>query len=242
MYDRPENRAAHDALWRGVRQALGYGPIGLNRMLTPDQSWADPDLVLGQICNLPYRATFKDQVTRLACPDYGLPDTPPGYYHSVLVTRREDAARGLAPALLGRFAYNDPMSQSGWGAPKAMVAARGLSFHTTVRTGSHLESARAVAEGRADLASIDAVTWRMLCQWESFAAGLAVIDRTALSPGMTFITARGNDPAPILAALTRGIDELAPEHQDTLGLRGLKVLPDAAYNLPLAAPPQQVIA
>ena len=65
---RPDNRAAHDALW-----ALASATPCATAALPPptrsiatmayDASWARPDLVLGQICNLPYRARFRDRVT-----------------------------------------------------------------------------------------------------------------------------------------------------------------------------------
>ena len=238
MYSRPENRAAHDALWDGVRDRLGFGPQALDHDIDHIDSWGRPDLLLGQICNLPYRAHFRDKVTRIGCADYGLPDTPAGYYHSVFVVRREDAERGLAPATLGRFAYNDALSHSGWGAPMAAITAQGLQFHTTLHTGAHRASIQAVATGDADLAAIDAVTWRMQELWDPLTEGLAVVGRTRASPGMTFITANTNDPEPIRAALAAAIADLAPVHAKTLGLRGILELPDAAYDLPLPAAPE----
>ncbi|MEN8840781.1 MAG: PhnD/SsuA/transferrin family substrate-binding protein [Octadecabacter sp.] len=237
MYDRPENRAAHDALWAGVRDNLGYGPETLDRETDHIIGWGREDLLLGQICNLPYRADFRNNVTRIACADYGLDDTPAGYYHSVFVVRVEDAPRGLAPATLGRFAYNDALSQSGWGAPLARITQQGLQFHTTLLTGAHIDSVKAVATGRADLASIDAVTWRMFQKWEPMAANLRAIGRTGLSPGMTFITGNTKDPAPLRAALADAIAALSPDHAQTLGLRGIVELPDSAYDIALPKAP-----
>lgn len=238
MYDRPENRAAHDALWSLMRTHLGTGPDALDRTTDYVEGWARDDLLLGQICNLPYRAKFRGKVQRIAAADYGLTDTPAGYYHSVFVVRKDDAARGLAPATLGRFAYNDALSQSGWGAALAAVQARGLQFHTTLRTGAHINSMTAVADGQADLACIDAVTWRMFEAWEPKARDLAVIDRTRASPGMTFITGLTQDTGAIRAALDSAIANLAPEHALTLGLRGVRVLPESAYDIPLPATPR----
>ena len=114
MYDRPENAAAHDAVWHGVCDRLDMPRTQLDRGTQYEDGWARPDLFFGHICNLPYRAKFRDRVTPIGCSDYGLQDTPAGYYHSLFVVRAEDAPRGLAPATLGRFAYNDALSHSGW--------------------------------------------------------------------------------------------------------------------------------
>lgn len=237
MYDRPENCAAHDALWQEVRTHLGFdAPRTLARDLSPQDGWAHPDLILGQICNLPYRARFKGHVKRLGAGDYGLPDLPAGYYRSVFIVRTQDARLGLAPALLGRFACNEALSQSGWGAPQAYVQSKGLAFREVVRTGSHLDSLRAVASGRADCAAIDAVTWRMFADWEPDAARVEVVGQTAPSPGMTFITGANQDADRVREALVAAIAALAAEQRETLGLRGIVQLPDSAYDLPL--PPE----
>lgn len=237
MYDRPENAAAHDALWSAIRDALGYGPDRLNRTLSPMDSWGHPDLLLGQICNLPYRARFRSHVTRIGAAIYDLPDTPPGYYRSVFITRAEDAARGLAPAALGRFAYNEALSHSGWGAAIAHVTARGLSLPHRVVTGSHRESMLAVAQGRADLAAIDEVTWRMFCRWEPATRDLCVVDRSGLAPGMTFITADPAQAQPLFQAIDTAIANLPARHRDLLGLRGITPLSDHAYDIPLPPTP-----
>lgn len=242
MYDRPENAPAHDALWAGVRTRLGYGPETLDRGAYYEDGWARHDLMFGHICNLPYRALFRDRVTPIGCSDYGLPDTPAGYYHSLFVVRAEDASRGLAPATLGRFAYNDALSQSGWGAPLAHITAMGLRFHTTLCTGAHVHSMTAVADGRADLACIDAVTWRMLERWEPCARNLTVIGRTRASPGQMFVTGKSFDPAPIRAALKDSIADLSAEHAATLGLRGIITLPASAFDMPLPAAPKGPVA
>lgn len=239
MYDRPENKAAHDVFWTAFRDTLGYGPAQLDRTTPYDHTWAHPDLVLGQICNLPYRAKFRGTLVRLANCDHRLPDTPAGYYHSVFVVRAQDAERGLAPATLGRFAYNDALSQSGWGAPLARITQQGLQFHTTLRTGAHINSLHAIAQGHADLAAIDAVTWGMLRKWDPAAKGLRVIGRTGLSPSMSFVTTKGHDPDLVSAALNVAMNALSDAQMDDMGLYGQTKLPDRAFDVPLAAEPKQ---
>ncbi|WP_246082533.1 hypothetical protein [Rubellimicrobium rubrum] len=57
MYDRPDNWAAHDALWSLIRDGLrsrgNAAPDALDHGTDPMDEWGRPDLVLGQICNLP---------------------------------------------------------------------------------------------------------------------------------------------------------------------------------------------
>lgn len=46
-----------------------------------------------------------------------MPDCPAGYYNSVFIARRDDPRRNSPDFTCATFAYNEPMSQSGWAAP-----------------------------------------------------------------------------------------------------------------------------
>lgn len=245
MYDRPENAAAHDALWAGIRDALRArgrrAPDALDRRLGLWEGWEHPSLVLGQACGLPYRTRLHGRVELIATIDYGLPDTPPGHYRSLFVVRAEDG-RDAPDAFRGtRFAYNGGDSHSGWAAPQLWAAARGFAFTPALATGTHRESARAVAEGRADIAAIDAITWRAIARWDSdLAAALRVIDRTDAAPGLPLIAARGADRAPLREALAAALDGLAEGDRATLGIAGLADIPAEAYcAVPTPPPPAE---
>ncbi len=237
MYDRPENAAAHDALWALIRDGLRArgieAPEALDRATPYDGGWGRPDLVLGQICNLPWRALHRDRVTVIGAMDYGLPGAEPGFYYSLMVVRKDDA-RASGP----RFALNSPLSCSGWDAPQEWAQEHGLTPESCLVTGSHAESLRAVVEGRADLAGIDAVTFRALERWEPAARAVRVIDRTRATPGMTLITGPGRDPRPYREAIAEAIAALPEPEAETLGLRGIVVLPSTAYERPLPPAPR----
>lgn len=228
MYDRPETRAAHDRLWARIAQHLPDAPQDLTRGADLWETWTAPDLLLSQTCGMPFRERLSDRVAYVATPVLDL-DLPPGCYASVLVARREDPRTTLPDFASARFAYNDPLSQSGWSAPQTDARDAGTAFGTLVETGAHRASAQAVAEGQADIAGIDMVTWGLICQFDAWAAGLHVIARTAPTPALPYITAADHDPAPIRAALSQAIADIGPEDRALLCLRGITEIPLSRY-------------
>jgi ABC-type phosphate/phosphonate transport system substrate-binding protein len=240
MYLRPETREATEAFWAGIRDRLRDAgipaPDTLDHTIPPAEAWGRSDLVLSQICNLPWRIGFADRVTLVALPDLGLPGTRPGDYHSVLIARTDDRRETLAEFAGATIALNAADSQSGWGSPAAAATRAGIEFGRGLVTGAHAESARAVAENRADLAAIDAATWRMIRRWDPFAARLRVFARTPPTPALAYITAGRKDPAPYRAALEGALDALPGETRGLIGLAGL-VAPDPDAYSALSVPP-----
>lgn len=242
MYDMPAIRGANDRLWQLIRDALGYGPEHLTRDTDPWQIWMDPDLLLAQTCGLPFRAKLRDHVTRVGTPDYGLPGCAPGYYCSVLLARH-DELRTLTELVSARFAYNEELSQSGWAAACTVFHTLDRRPSALLKTGSHVNSAHAVAEGRADLAALDMVTWLMLCDHDPVAALLKPVGRTPATPGLPIVTARNRDPAPIAAAIRTAIAQLTDADSATLRLRGLAEIPDETYlGQEIPPTPEQICA
>ena len=243
MYDRPETAGANDRLWTAVAGALrDHGidaPATLDRRTGLWEAWLSPDLLLSQSCSFPYRTRLHGKVGLVATPVLDLPDAPPGHYYSVLVARRADPRRTFAEFAGATLAINDPASQSGWAAPHAQAAAEGVAFGRVVETGAHRASARAVADGRADIAALDALSWRIMRAWDDGAADLKVVDRTDPTPALPFITALHRDPAPIAEALDAAIAALSAVDRDRLGLLGTVRLDAAAY-LAVPTPPPPV--
>ena len=230
MYDWPEVRAETDRYWQAIRAALGHGPDGLTRGFEDHMAhWQRPDLLLSQTCGMPYRSRLHDKVALVGTPDFGVAGCAPGFYCSVLVVNAQDDRAQLSDFADDIFAYNEGGSQSGWAAPAAHLAAFGRRFTRLLATGSHRASLRAVAEGRAAMAAIDAVTWELAQRHDPASARLRVLERTAPTPGLPYITAQGRDPAPLRAAITTAIAGLDAETRVALMLRGLVAIPARAY-------------
>jgi len=228
---------ANARFWSGIRAALGYGPETLTRDGDLHAIWQSPDLLFAQTCSLPFRALLHPDITLIGTPDYGLEGCPPGYYNSQIVVRIDAPETGLGELPDQRFAYNGALSQSGWAGPMHHLLQAGVGFGEFVETGGHYASAVAVAEGRADMAGIDALTLSLIGDHApEISAQLQVIDTTVPTPALPYITAAGRDPAPIAAAIRSAISDLAPDDRKALRLNGLVDIPVADY-LSIPTPP-----
>ncbi len=235
MYDRPQARAANDRLWALIRDLLRTNGLTAPDALTRGadaywNAWTAPNLTLSQTCGFPYRTTLHDKVTLIGTPDYGVSGCPPGYYRSVMVARADDPRHDLIQFDTAPLAFNEDQSQSGWAAPQTHAARLGITLPPRIRSGSHILSARAVAEGRADIAAIDAVTWDMITQWDPFAANLKLVGATDPTPGLPYIAAPGTDPDALFPLIASAIAALPQPDRKILRLKGLIRIPTASYR------------
>lgn len=241
MYAYPHNAVAHGRLWALIRDALRDGciaaPEALDTTTGHYEGWASPALCLSQICNLPWRAQFRGKVTLIAACDYGADGDAAGFYHSVFIVRADDPAPDMTAAAAYPMAINEPLSNSGWGVPAQWAQAQELSLNPVLKTGSHAASLRAVADGQANLAAIDCISFRNLQMALPEAAQVRIVGRTHATPGMSFVTRADQDSRPYHAAITAAINLLTPADRSLLGLRGIITLPASAYDIPLPPVP-----
>ena len=241
MYDRPEVQGANDRLWALIRDGLRARGLTAPDALTRGEmaympGWLRPDLVLAQTCGFPYRAKLDGKVALIGTPDYSVEGCAPGHYRSVIVARTDDP-RTLRAFNHTPLAYNDALSQSGWAAPQNHAAKLGLTFPAGLCTGGHAASARAVAECKADLAALDAVTWAMIEDHDqSLATSLRVVALTDPTPGLPYIAALGTDTEATFAAISDANATLPQADRVLLHLKGLLRIPAAAY-LAVPTPP-----
>jgi hypothetical protein len=203
MYDWPGIRTETDAFWTEIVRRLGWAgveaPSRLTRGASSGASWRDPDLLLGQTCGMPFVCGLCGGARIIARPDYGLPGASGGFYRSVILVRTDDAADTGPEAVLAqqgrRVTVNDWHSLSGHVALRAYLAelrsgADDPFFGAAVLSGAHINSARMVAHGEADVAALDGVAWAMLQALQpEIATHLVALDMTAPAPALPFIVA-----------------------------------------------------
>ncbi len=233
MYAHPALAQPLARFWTQIRAALAARGIDAPATLAQDGAefsvWEDPAMVLSQTCGMPYRQRLHRRVQLVGTPDFGLEGCAPGYYRSVIVVRADDARDRLAAFSEARMVYNMAQSQSGFAAFHAHVHPLGWWFSDRKQSGSHLASARMVAEGRADIAALDAQSWRMIRRFEPWADTLRVLDRTAPTPGLPYITGPEQDAGAVFAAVQDAIGALQAQDRTALDLHGIVAIPKATY-------------
>jgi len=241
MYNFPQLSGAHARYWQAIRQELTArgidSPASLSQEADVFSVWRAPGLVLSQTCGMPYRTQLHDHVTYVGTPDFGLKDCAPGYYRSAFVVRRDDPRTKLGDFRDARFAYNQTISQSGWAAPHAHLRPQGWWFRDLYQSHGHVLSAHAVAEGHADIASLDAQTWVLIGHHDPVAAQLRVLEWTAPTPGLPYIAGPNADAQATADAVSAAITRLSVADAAALCLRGLVQIPAATY-LAVPNPPQ----
>ncbi|GAP87204.1 putative phosphate ABC transporter substrate-binding protein [Rosellinia necatrix] len=190
----------------GIRDSDGSLVAPDPATLPPDELhlhalWRHPSLLLAQTCWGPMGLGLARHVDVVGQQDYtDVEGGRAGFYSSAVVARRtaddvpapSDGRPHLAlHALRGkRLAYNSNDSMSGLlGLERDLNAlGEGLSiFSERLESGGHRSSIVAVAEGRADVAAVDCLSWQLAKRFEPAAEALAVIGWTTRRRGLPFI-------------------------------------------------------
>ena len=225
MYDLPEIVPAVEALWATIATRLretGVRDVPVSLRWGGDlyyDHWLHPQLLLSQSCGWPLVDRLDGRVAVVGVFSYTGVSDAVARYRSVLVARSDDGERPLA----GRpVAVNGYDSLSGWVSLRAAVKPLG----PVVVTGAHVLSVAAVSDGRADLACIDGVTWRLIERHRPAAvATLAVVGHGPLIPCLPLVTHLTLGPG--VAALRDALDGIT---DNTLGIDGFVPLDAADYG------------
>lgn len=243
--------------------------------------WLSPDLALSMTCSLPFRTALRGRVRYVGTLGFGLKAPGGHYFSRIVGSKETfDAYQRLnhAASLTAytsenngiplnhksiarpkrsvldtpRLAFNAPDSQSGWAVTQHTTPSIApLAFSAFVQTGSHEASLQAVIDGKADIAYIDAVTWRLLKRAGLKTDAFQLYGKSISTPGLPLITSLTQDPAPLRRALKQAIWDMrektgpnftaAWSEEDFYAIGGplsFHQLDEEAYlSLPIPAPP-----
>lgn len=158
------------------------------------QTGVPENLLLIQYCGYPYVTEWqaKGVLHPLACFDYDAIGATPYRHCSVVVVNRANEAKHIDAFRGMTVALNGHNSNSGMNLLRHLIAplAGGESFFAKVHeTGAHVTSVEAVANGTADIAAIDAVTFAYLAdERPELAEKVKVLATTASSPTLPLFT------------------------------------------------------
>lgn len=247
MYVLPEVRNDMRNLWVLLRTRLERA--GLDG-LPPEPEFDDPlaggtvpdDLLMLQYCGFPYvtRWRAEGRLTPFACLHYDAPHCEGGMHRSTIVVRADDAAQGIADLRGRRAAINGYDSNTGMNLLRhaiAPYAEEGRFFSGVVETGAHVDSLRAVADGRADVAAIDCVTFAYIGDhMPELAAAVRVLAVTAESPVLPLFL-RADAPTELRGMLYRAWQDVLADREQAEGLltrlriRGIEPVTDEELDI-----------
>lgn len=197
--------------------------------------WLQPGLLLSQACGYPLVTVLGEKVQVVGAFEYDVPGCSGVFQRSQVVVRANDPAGALADLRGRTVAFNGTESQSGYNSLRALVAPlahAGQFFGARLQTGSHLESVKAVRDGKADVASIDCVSLAGFRRYTpEVVQGVRVLTETAVYPGLPLITAVGTQPA-TLALLRQTLGQLMHDPAAARPLLALSISGFEALDFP----------
>ena len=226
MYDRPELFEAHNELWQLIHEQIVGSPKILSRNISPWDLWTSPKLFLAQTCSSPYRKTLHKTTIYVGTADYDLPNCPPGYYNSVIISRPGYELLELKNCAFG---YNENISHSGWTAPMTHFRNLNIAPKSLVETGSHRASVKLVASGKIEFAAIDAQSWRFIKKYDDFAKSVEVVDHTKATPGLPFITSQTSLRKNLFDSIRKAIEVLSEKYRSLLFLNNFITIDEKKY-------------
>jgi ABC-type phosphate/phosphonate transport system substrate-binding protein len=206
MYSFPELHSASSSLWRGIakhlrREGMTDVPDDLAQGRPLAELWSNNSLLLSQCCGYDVVRRYRDTLIPLATPVFDVPECSGREYSSLIVVSDESHYIDVLD-MHGTIAVaNGPESHSGMSSLRQLVAPKhnnGRFFSNTIYSGSHAASLDLIRKGKADIAAVDCVTFRLLeVHKPETVVGIKILGRTFHAPAPPYVTHahRGDDVA-----------------------------------------------
>jgi len=225
---------AHKAAWQAWFSILSKSYLSQHYVAIElgfseeDQVFTEDNSIITQTCGYPFIKRWAYTHEPIAVPVFDVPGctSNTGQYSSWFITRTSNRADFLQQFRNKRVALNSENSNSGMNVLRYAISQLTSTepfFSERLLTGGHYQSMRAVAEGHADLAAIDVVTYALIKELEpSLCRKLKIIGQSEITQGLPFICAKHlninhNDLA---SAMNLAVEHMDPEARKLLHLIG----------------------
>ncbi len=171
----------------------------------------DPGLFFGHTCGYPLMWHLKDQVTPFCVPVFNASGSDGKLYSSRFIVAANSAIEALDGCRGKVAAMNAADSNSGMNVLRYAVAKynpSGPFFSRVVQTGGHLPSLEAVADGTADVAAIDCVSYQLIQDhWPELVDQVRSIGFSVKTCGLPFVLPRSSIPDTDLELLVDNLNQ-----------------------------------
>lgn len=198
----------------------------------------EPDLWFGHTCGYPLMTRLRQQVGPFCVPLFDVPGTDGEYYSSRIIVAADSSIESIIDSRGCVAAMNNPDSNSGMNVLRyavAQVHENGDFFARVVTTGGHLYSLQAVAEGAADIAAIDCVSYQLIKDWRpELCSRLRIIADSVQTCGLPLVMAHAllaeTDTRELTSRLNEALACCGDEVAATLHLTGFAEVTLADYR------------
>lgn len=156
MYRFPPVLWAWDELWAAVQARVPWAPARSVQSADTHAAWSDDDCIVTQVCGWPFISQHLRDLQPIGAFELDISEAQPnGRYRSVLLSPHDVPLDELVEARC-HVAANSADSLSGWLSLCAATVGPGVDWPGRVTfTSAHIHSVQALADRKADLASID---------------------------------------------------------------------------------------
>ena len=186
----------------------------------------DPGLLFGHTCGYPLMKHLQDAVTPFCVPVFKVAGVSGNLYSSRIIVAADADISSLTDCRNRIAAINSRDSNSGMNVFRHAIAQLNPAtpfFAEVIISGGHLHSLTAVAEGRADVAAIDCVSFQLIeDRWPQLTARVRSIGDSVKTCGLPLVLPNSNlaatNTGEILAALNKALDQIDPRIRQRLRL------------------------
>ncbi|CAB4791299.1 unannotated protein [freshwater metagenome] len=245
MYDFPEVQNSTEKLLTALVDAL-ESCNETAHVQTPDSSvhaelmkmWRSKDMVLSQSCGLPYMEELHQFVNVIGTPTWTDVSDERGRYQTVIVVRESLGVSSIAEVGGLRPVVSNLQSLSGWcslGVALSEVTTEPSFVQPFTQSGGHAKSLQMLQDDEADIASIDAATFRLLSRHRpTLVKNVRVIGYGPLVPATPFIVSKtcGVSTDKVRQAIEEAFQ--SPSLQEALnhiGISGFVRLANSDYDM-----------